>query len=332
VSAPSEPSPDFWKGRRVLVTGATGFVGSHLVAHLVKANADVVVLVRDEVPPTSIVRGWQDAVTRVRGSLEDRSTLSRPLGDYGVQTVFHLAAQSQVRTANRDPIPTLESNVAGTWNILEACRQAAIIEQLVMASSDKAYGDQPVLPYTEETPLDPVNPYDVSKACADLVCRCYARTFGLAAATTRCGNIFGPGDVNWDRLIPGVVRDLLIGRPPVIRSDGKATRDYLYVTDAALAYLRLAEALAADASLAGEAFNFSIERPLSVLELVALLQQAAGTNVEPDVQGRATNEISHQALSAAKARQMLGWAPRIPLEEALGETVGWYRRELGRDG
>ena len=289
-------------------------------------------LVRDEVPPTSIVKEWLDAVTRVRGALEDRSSLSRPLGDYSVQTVFHLAAQSQVRTANRDPIPTFESNVAGTWNILEASRQAATVEQVVLASSDKAYGDQPVLPYTEETPLDPINPYDVSKACADLVCRSYARTFGVAAATTRCGNIFGPGDVNWDRLIPGVVRDLIVGQPPVIRSDGKATRDYLYVTDAALAYLCLAEALAADTTLAGEAFNFSIERPLSVLELVDLLQDAAGTDLAPDVQGRATNEISHQALSAAKARQQLGWAPTRTLDEALAETVDWYRKELERPG
>lgn len=312
------------------MTGATGFVGSHLVALLVAAGAEVVVLVRDEVPPTSIVRDWLDLVTRVRGALEDRTSLSRPLGDYSVQTVFHLAAQSQVRTANRDPIPTFESNVEGTWNVLEACRRSPTVEQVVLASSDKAYGDQPVLPYTEDTPLDPVNPYDVSKACADLICRSYARTFGLPAATTRCGNIFGPGDVNWDRLIPGVVRDLLLGRSPVIRSDGKATRDYLYVTDAALAYMRLAEALAADPALAGEAFNFSIEKPLSVLELVALLQEAAGTDLAPDVQGRAANEISHQALSAEKARRRLGWAPSRSLDEALAETVEWYRQELDR--
>jgi CDP-glucose 4,6-dehydratase len=314
------------------VTGATGFVGSHLVDRLVGAGCEVVVLVRDEVPPTSIVRRWEGAVTRVRGALEDRPSLSRPLGDYGIQTVFHLAAQSQVRAANRDPVPTFESNVAGTWNVLDACRCAETVDQVVVASSDKAYGDQPVLPYTEETPLDPINPYDVSKACADLLCRCFARTFGLAVVTTRCGNIFGPGDVNWDRLVPGVVRDLLSGRRPVIRSDGRATRDYLYVADAVSAYLRTAEALAADPAFAGEAFNFSIERPLSVLELVGLLQDAAGTRLQPDVRGTATNEISHQALSAAKAREKLGWAPGSSLERALSETVAWYRGELGVAG
>jgi len=329
VTSSPAPAADFWKQRRVLVTGATGFVGSHLVDRLVDAGCEVVVLVRDEVPPTSIVLRWQDAVTRVRGSLEDRLALSRPLGDYGVQTVFHLAAQSQVRAANRDPVPTFESNIAGTWNVLEACRTSATVEQVVAASSDKAYGDQRVLPYTEETPLDPVNPYDVSKACADLLCRCFARAFGLAVATTRCGNIFGPGDVNWDRLVPGVVRDLLGGRRPVIRSDGRATRDYLYVADAVSAYLRTAEALAMDPALAGEAFNFSIERPLSVLELVGLLQDAAGTELEPDVRGTASNEIAHQALSSAKAREKLGWTPASSLEKALAETVAWYREELG---
>ena len=330
VTADWNPSSGFWKGRRVMVTGATGFVGSHLVARLVDEGAVVVVLVRDDVPPTSIVKSWEAAVTKVRGAVEDRAALSRPLGEYGVQTMFHLAAQSQVRTANRDPIPTFESNVAGTWNVLEACRATESLEQAVMASSDKAYGDQPLLPYTEQSPLDPVNPYDVSKACADLLCRCFAHTFGVPAVTTRCGNIFGPGDLNWDRLVPGVIRDLVSGRRPVIRSDGKATRDYLFVTDAAFAYMCLAEALAADPTLAGEAFNFSVERPLSVLDLVDLLQKSAGTALEPEVQGRASHEISHQALSAEKARRVLGWAPTRTLEEALAETIDWYRRELGQ--
>lgn len=314
------------------MTGATGFLGSHLVEQLVGAGADVIVLIRDEVPPTSIVRRWEPRVTKVRGAVEDRAAVARPIGEYNVRTVFHLAAQSQVGTANRDPLPTLESNVAGTWNVLDACRGAATVEQVLLASSDKAYGDQPVLPYTEETPLDPVNPYDVSKACADLLGRSYALTFEVPAAITRCGNIFGPGDTNWDRLIPGVIRDLLSGRSPVIRSDGKATRDYLYVTDAALAYMRLAEALGEDPKLAGEAFNFSVERPLSVLELVALLQEAAGTHLEPDVRGKATHEINHQALSSEKARRLLGWEPSRSLEEALAETIDWYRQEFGRVG
>lgn len=314
----------------MLVTGATGFLGSHLAAQLLEAGADVIILVRDDVPPTSIVRGWEPRATKVRGAIEDRSAVARPIGEYNVQTVFHLAAQSQVGTANRDPLPTLESNILGTWNVLDACRGNTTVEQVVLASSDKAYGDQPVLPYTEETPLNPLNPYDVSKACADLLGRSFAVTFGVPAAITRCGNIFGPGDTNWDRLIPGVIRDLLSGRRPVIRSDGKATRDYLYVADAALAYMRLAETMGDGAKLSGEAFNFSIERPLSVLELVALLQQAAGTDLEPDVRGQATHEISHQALSSAKARRLLGWEPSRSLEVALAETLDWYRQELGR--
>ena len=323
------PEQRFWSGRPVAVTGATGFLGSHLVDRLVAAGADVVILVRDDVPPTSVVLGWQDRVSKVRGAAEDLDVVGRMIGDYDVRTVFHLAAQSQVGTANRDPVPTFEANVAGTWCVLEACRNRGTVEQVLVASSDKAYGDQPDLPYTEDMPLRAVNPYDVSKACAEMVTRSFAATFGVPAAVTRCGNIFGPGDTNWDRLVPGVVRDVLVGRRPVIRSDGRATRDYLYVQDAALAYMLLAEAMSGRPELAGEAFNFSAERPLSVLELVSLIQQAAGTAAEPDVRGTASHEIAHQSLSSYKARSLLGWKPTRTMEEALAETVEWYRRELG---
>jgi CDP-glucose 4,6-dehydratase len=204
------------------------------------------------------------------------------------------------------------------------------VEQVVLASSDKAYGEQPVLPYTEEMALLATHPYDVSKACADLIAQSYARTYGTPAAITRCGNFFGPGDTNWRRLVPGIIRDVVEGRRPVIRSDGSPTRDYLYVVDGARAYVCLAEALAKDPSLAGETFNFSTENPMSVLALVDLIQSAAETHLEPDVRGTATHEISHQYLSSAKAEKQLRWKPAYSIEEAMAETVAWYKALLGR--
>lgn len=318
----------FWSGRRVGVTGATGFLGSHLTGRLVELGARVVILVRDAVPATSVSRPWWSHVTTVSGPVEDSAVVERLLGEYEVQTVFHLAAQSQVGVANRNPGGTWDANVRGTWSLLEAVRRTPSVGQVVVASSDKAYGAQPGLPYTEDMPLLASNPYDVSKACADLIAACYARTYGTPVAITRCGNLFGPGDLNWQRLVPGTVRSLLRGERPVIRSDGTMTRDYLYAPDAVLAYLCLAEALGADRSLAGEAFNFSTEQPLSVVDLVARLQTAAGTALEPDVRATATNEIDHQYLSAEKARRVLAWRPRFTLDDALSETVAWYRTEL----
>jgi CDP-glucose 4,6-dehydratase len=254
--------------------------------------------------------------------------MERMFGEYDVVTVFHLAAQSQVGVANRNPVATYEANVRGTWALLEAARRSSTVRQIVTASSDKAYGEQTVLPYTEDMPLLAVNPYDVSKACSDLIAQSFARTHDVPVVVTRCGNFFGPGDTNWERLVPGTIRLLLKGQRPLIRSDGTMTRDYLYVVDGVLAYLRLAEAISADPTLAGEAFNFSTERPLSVLQLVELLQAAAGTELEPDVRATARYEIAHQYLSAAKARKMLGWQPRYTMEDAIAETVDWYRGVL----
>lgn len=324
-----QPDPRFWDRRSVAVTGATGFLGTHLTGTLVDLGAQVVILGRDQVPGSPLSRAWLDRVAVVTGSVEDQAIVERLLGDYDVSTVFHLAAQTQVGVANRNPVPTYESNVRGTWSLLEAARRAPTVGQILVASSDKAYGAQPVLPYSEEMPLLAVNPYDVSKACADLIAASYARTYGLPVAVTRCGNFFGPGDANWERLVPGTIRSLLRGERPLIRSDGTMTRDYLYVVDGVLAYLQLAESMSTDAALAGEAFNFSAERPLTVLELVELLQDAAGTSLEPDVRATATHEIDHQFLSAAKARKVLGWAPRYSMEQALLETVDWYRSALG---
>ena len=320
-----EPNPDFWDGRRVAVTGATGFLGNHLTAALAALGARVVVLVRDTVPSSAIRDLWWPKVTIVMGAVEDQALMERMLGDYDVATLFHLAAQSQVGVANRNPVATYDANVRGTWALLEAARRTSTVRQIVTASSDKAYGEQTVLPYTEDMPLRAVNPYDVSKACSDLIAQSMAHTYDLPVVITRCGNFFGPGDTNWERLVPGSIRLLLQAQRPVIRSDGTTTRDYLYVADGVLAYLQLAEAISEDPTLRGEAFNFSTESPLSVLQLVEMLQAATGTELEPDIRATAHHEISHQYLSAAKARRMLGWEPRHTMHEAIAETVDWYR-------
>jgi len=322
------PGEGFWRDRPVAVTGGTGFVGSHLVAALVELGALVTVLRRDHPALSPISHGWDAKVNYVDGRVEDVATVERLLGEYQADVVFHLAAQSQVGVASRNPISTFEANVQGTWAVLEAVRRKGTMAAVVVASSDKAYGDQTSLPYREDMPLLAVHPYDVSKACADMIAHSYAHTFGVPVAVTRCGNFFGPGDVNWDRLIPGTVRSLFHGERPVIRSDGTLTRDYLFVTDGVRAYLQLMERLAADPSLAGSAFNFSNEAPMSVLELVALIQEVAGTSLEPDVRAVATGEIVRQALSAERARTVLGWMPTYSMAQALTETVTWYKSYL----
>ncbi|MEY2423415.1 MAG: CDP-glucose 4,6-dehydratase [Acidimicrobiaceae bacterium] len=272
---------------------------------------------------------WLDDVSVVHGDVLDQRTLERMLGEYEVRTVFHLAAQTQVVVANANPVSSFETNIGGTWCMLEAVRRSPRVEQVLVASSDKAYGDQPSLPYDESMPLRPVNPYDVSKACADLITTSYHRTWRTPASVTRCGNFFGPGDRNWDRLVPGTIRSLLNGERPVIRSDGTLVRDYLYVLDGALAYLQLAEAMACDERHVGCAYNFSMEHPLSVFEMVELIQRAVGTTLELDVRGQAGGEISAQHLSATKALDELGWSPRYQLDEAMAATVDWYRSDLG---
>jgi CDP-glucose 4,6-dehydratase len=323
------PDKDFWRYRSVAVTGGTGFVGSHVVAALCDLKANVVVVVRDDVPHGSVHQRWWDKVTRVRGDVRDQELMERVLGEAEVRTVLHLAAQTQVGVANQNPISSLDSNIRGTWSVLEAVRRSPSVQQTVAASSDKAYGTQPVLPYTEAMPLSAVHPYDVSKAAADMITVSYAHSFDVTVAVTRCGNFYGPGDTNWERLFPGTIRLLLEGKRPVIRSDGTLTRDYLYVEDGARSYLQLTEALAARRELSGEAFNFSDERPMTVLEVVDLMQAAMGTSLEPDIRATASGEISHQYLSAEKARTTLGWRPEYTMEEGLERTVAWYRATLG---
>jgi CDP-glucose 4,6-dehydratase len=319
----------FWADRPTFVTGGSGLVGGWLVRRLVDAGADVVCLVRDWEPRSLLLSsGLLDRVRVVRGDVRDQAVLERVLGEFEIDTVLHLAAQTIVGIANRNPVSTLETNVAGTWALLEACRRSPRVSQIVLASSDKAYGDQPVLPYNEATPLEGRHPYDVSKSCADLIGQMYAVTYGLPAVVTRCGNFFGGGDLNWNRLVPGTIRSIVRNERPLIRSDGKYVRDYFYVEDGAEAYMLLAERLAADRSLAGQAFNFSNEVQLSVLDLAGRILELMGSALAPDIRNEATGEIRRQYLSAAKAREVLGWRPRFTLDEGLKRTIEWYREFL----
>jgi CDP-glucose 4,6-dehydratase len=323
---------EFWRDRPTLVTGATGLVGSWLVRRLAEAGAQVVCLVRDWVPQSELVRnGALAQVVTVRGDVRDQAMLERALGEYEIDTVIHLAAQTIVGIANRNPVSTFEANIQGTWALLEACRRSPAVRQVVFASSDKAYGDCETLPYDESTPLVGRHPYDVSKSCADLIAQSYATTYGLPVTITRCGNFYGGGDLNWNRLVPGTIRSVMRGQRPVIRSDGTYIRDYFYVEDGAHVYMLLAEKMAGNPALAGHAFNFSNEIQVPVRELVERILRAMGSDLEPEIRDEARHEIRHQYLSAAKAREMLGWNPLFTLDEGLERTVSWYRDFL-REG
>lgn len=316
----------FWQDRPVFVTGASGLLGGWLVKRLVENSADVVCLLRDWVPQSELIQTRLiDKVKVVRGNLCDQVLLERILGEYECQSVFHLAAQTIVTIANRNPVSTFESNIGGSWSLLEACRRSPKVGQIVMASSDKAYGDQVELPYNENTPLQGQHPYDVSKSCADLIAHSYAVSFGLPVAVTRCGNFYGGGDLNWNRIVPGTIRSVLRGQRPIIRSDGQFIRDYFYVEDGAAAYTLLAEKMAANPNLRGEAFNFSNEIQVSVLDLVTKILRLMGSDLKPEVLNETSNEIKHQYLSAQKAREVLGWQPGFSLEQGLEKTLAWYK-------
>lgn len=326
-SSPLEQSSSLWRDRPVLVTGGTGLVGAWLVKRLVTLGADVVCLVRDWVPQSELMAPETlDRIRVVRGDVRSQATVERTLGEYEVATVFHLAAQTTVGVATRNPVSTLDTNIRGTWTVLEACRRTPTVQQIVLASSDKAYGAQDVLPYVETAPLRGQHPYDVSKSCADLLALMYAETYRLPVCVTRCGNFYGGGDLNWNRIVPGTIRSVLRGERPVIRSDGSFVRDYFYVEDGASAYVLLAERMAMQPELAGEAFNFSNEAQSTVLELVTTILDVMGSNLVPDVRADATNEIRSQYLDASKAKRVLGWSPRFTLLEGLRETVAWYTR------
>ena len=322
--------PGFWRNRPTLVTGATGLLGSWLTRRLVDDGADVVCLVRDWVPQSELVRtGTISRVRTARGDVRDQVLLERILGEYEIDTVFHLAAQTIVGVAQRNPVSTFESNIQGTWALLEACRRSPLVRSIVVASSDKAYGEQEQLPYDEETPLQGEHPYDVSKSCADLIARAYAVSYGVPVAITRCGNFYGGGDLNWNRLVPGTIRSVLAGQRPVLRSDGTMVRDYFYVEDGVGANVRLAEALRSRPELAGEAFNFSNELQITVLDLAHRILRQMDSSAELDVRGEASHEIPRQYLSAEKARRVLDWSPSYELDEALRRTIQWYTNFLG---
>ncbi len=319
-------SSPFWLDRPTLVTGGTGLVGSWLTKRLVDAGGDVVCLVRDWTPQSEMVRsGLIDRIKVVRGDICNQSTLERVLGEYEIDTVIHLAAQTIVTIANRNPISTFESNIAGTWKLMEACRRSPLVKQIIVASSDKAYGDQEHLPYSEEMPLQGQHPYDVSKSCADLIARSYAVSYDLPVVITRCGNFYGGGDLNWNRIIPGTIRSILRGQRPVIRSNGKYIRDYFYVEDGAAVYMLLAEQLAKNPALKGEAYNFSNETQLTVNQVVKQIIRLMGTDLKAEIRNEASNEILHQYLSAAKAREQLGWSPLFTFEKGLQRTIQWYQ-------
>lgn len=325
-----EDKQTFWLDRPTFVTGATGLVGGWLVKDLIAAGADLVCLVRDWVPQSEFTRtGLSEKVKVVRGDVEDQALLERVLGEYEIDTVIHLAAQTIVPIANRNPASTFASNIGGTWSLLEAARRSPQVKQIVLASSDKAYGDHDRLPYTEDAPLQGRHPYDVSKSCADLIAQSYATTFGLPVVITRCGNFFGGGDLNWNRLVPGTIRSILRGQRPVIRSDGQHIRDYFYVEDGAAVYMLLAESLAGNPDLKGQAFNFSNETQITVLEIVRKILTLMDSDLEPDIRDEANNEIRHQYLSASKARKNFNWTPRFSLDEGLQETIKWYKALLG---
>ncbi len=328
-----EMKDGYWKGKRIFVTGATGIIGSWLTKALVEQGGYVAALVYDDNPQSELVRsGFIKRVQVITGSLEDYPTLEHAIKEYEIDSVFHLGAQAIVVDANRSPLSTFETNIRGSYNLLEACRvNQDTLKRVVVASSDKAYGDSDVLPYTEDMPLLGRHPYDVSKSCADLLAQAYWHTYKLPVGIARCGNVYGGGDLNWSRIVPGTIRSIIENRAPVIRSDGTFVRDYIYVEDVAQAYVSLAEALDRQ-GIAGEAFNFSSESTMPVIEIVNVIRRLMGReDLEPVILNEAKAEIKNQHLSSAKARNLLGWKSSYNLEEGLQKTIRWYREFLGKN-
>ena len=332
ASVLSAADPTWWRDRPVLVTGAAGLLGSWLTRALADLGARVVALVRDVDPDALAARdGTLGRVDVVNGDLEDLALLLRVVNEFEIDVVFHLGAQTIVPTANRHPVSTFESNVRGTWNVCEAVRQVDRGTRLVVASSDKAYGASDTLPYTEEMPLRAAHPYDVSKACADMIARSYAATWDLPVAVVRACNFYGGGDLNFNRLVPGTIRSALRGQRPVIRSDGLFSRDYLYIEDAVEGYLALAARLE-HRDVRGRAFNFGTGAPVTALDLARrVLERCGCAGVELDVRGEGSGEIRDQSVDGSRARDVLGWQPRFQLDEGLDRTIDWYRRHLARE-
>ena len=317
-----------WRDKTVLVTGVTGFVGSSLGVRLIKLGAKVIGLVPDQAAESNFNRLKLDqAITVVNGDLEDFHLLKRVIQEYRIQVIYHLGAQALVGIAHQSPLSTFKTNIEGTWNLLEACREKKAIEAVIVASSDKAYGTHRKLPYREDFPLQPEYPYDVSKACADLIARSYYKTYGLPVVVTRFANIYGPGDFNFSRIIPNAMRSVLQGKNPTLRSDGTPERDYLYIGDAIDLYLLLAERIE---ETKGHVFNAGHNKPVSVLSLVQMILRLAGrTDLKPEMRdkGNPKGEINRQYLDGRKVRRMLGWRPKVTLEDGLRMALEWYRAE-----
>ncbi|MGD0534539.1 MAG: GDP-mannose 4,6-dehydratase [Methanoregula sp.] len=327
---------NFWKDRRVFITGATGVLGLNLVNRLISMDADVVAFVRDWVPRARLIGSWlQDSgkVTIVRGELEDVNSITRTLAEYETECIFHLGAQTIVNVGNRSPLTTFRANIGGTWNLLEAARilntYSNDIQCICVASSDKAYGSSPILPYTEEMPLKGEHPYDVSKSCTDLIAQSYAFTYQLPTCIARMGNIYGPGDLNFNRIVPGTIRSLIEGKRPVIRSDGKPIREYFFVGDAVDAYLVMAESMEKK-KFFGQAFNFSSGEKIPVSEMVKKIISHFGSDFEPEILNISRNEIADQYLSIAKAKKILGWSPEYSVDRGLELTIPWYREMMAK--
>jgi CDP-glucose 4,6-dehydratase len=322
-------SNKFWQDKHVFVTGCTGLLGSWLTADLLSKGAHVVGLIRDQVPHSQLIRtGNIDLIDIVRGDICDYELIERSLAEYEIDTIFHLAAQTQVGIANRVPLPTFESNIKGTWVVLEAARRNPTVQRILTASSDKAYGTHAQLPYTEDAPLQGEHPYDVSKSCADLISHSYAHTYGLPVTVTRCANLYGGGDLNWNRIVPGTMRSVIRNEAPIIRSDGTMKRDYIYIKDAVRGYMTVAENMHR-AEVRGQAFNFGFDNPLSVLEMAnSIIELSDNNHLEPVILDEVNNEIQDQYLCSDKAGQVLGWEPQFSLDQGLTETMNWYKEFL----
>jgi CDP-glucose 4,6-dehydratase len=321
----------YWKGKNILITGCTGLLGSWLTQSLINNGANVTGLIRDWVPKSNLNNsGYNNEINTVRGEIEDYFLLERTLNEYEIDTVFHLAAQTIVTIANRNPISTFESNIKGTWNILEACRRSPLVERIICASSDKAYGEQSSLPYSENIPLEGKHPYDVSKSCSDLICGAYHETYDLPVCVTRCGNFYGGGDLNFNRIVPGTIRSIIQKERPIIRSNGKMVRDYFYIEDGVAAYMHLAKKMD-NKKIQGEAFNFSNQTPLNVLEIVRKIVSLMESDFEPIILNNVDNEIKNQYLSSEKAFKLLEWQPLYSLEEGLKRTIEWYTEFFSKE-
>jgi CDP-glucose 4,6-dehydratase len=322
----------FWKDKRIFVTGCAGLLGSWLAAELIEQGASVVGLLRDRAARSQLIRsGNIDKIDLAHGDVCDYALMERIIAEYEIDTIFHLAAQTTVGIANRSPLSTFETNIRGTWMVLEAARRNPTVKRILVASSDQAYGTHSELPYDEQVPLQAEHPYGVSKSCVDLIARTYFHTYGLPVVVTRCVNLYGGGDLNWNRLVPGTMRSLLQGQRPLVRSDGTLRRDYIFVLDAVCGYLMAGEQMGHE-DVCGQAFNFGVDQPISVLDMINRIIEVSGThNLAPIILNEAENEIQEQFLSSAKANQVLGWRPQHTLESGLAQTFAWYQRFLAQD-